>query len=281
MSGKFSGGRAVFLVGLVGVLMLPSMSSAWGRNGHRIVCDIAYLRLTPEAHELVAELQRGEAKKFPETCLWADDVKYTSRKETYRYHFINTPAGKGSVDLARDCPANDCVPWAIEHFAKILGDPSAGALKRNEALKFLGHFVGDLHQPLHCGRPGDLGGNRIKTCFLGDCGHPQKPLNLHQVWDSKILNEAKEPWRDFSKRAHQSINEEEAEAWSDSSILDWTNESYRIAEEFVYPELPTDGVGDQYYQEAKIYVAVRLKQGGVRLAHLINQAAAGAAGTKD
>jgi len=273
--------RSALLLGLLGVLALPATSWAWGRNGHRIVCEVAYQRLTPEARQLVAELQKGEAKKFPETCLWADDVKYTTRKDTYRYHFINTPAGKEGVDLGRDCPNNDCVPWAIEHYAEVLADDSVGLEERNEALKFLGHFVGDLHQPLHCGRPEDRGGNSIETCFLGDCGHPEKPLNLHQVWDSKILNEGKVPWRDFAKKAGRSIQEEEAAAWSDDDILGWTNESYRIAEEFVYPALPATGVGEEYYQAAKRYVEVRLKQGGVRLAHLINQAAAGAPGKRD
>lgn len=274
MNGKLGRTRAALLVGLAVTWLCPATSSAWGRNGHRIVCEVAFERLTPEARQLVATLQKGEAKKFPETCLWADDVKYTSRKDTYRYHFVNIPAGAPGLNMARDCPDKDCAPWAIEHYAAALADPAASLQERNEALKFLGHMVGDLHQPLHCGRPEDRGGNDIETCFLGDCGHPEKPLNLHQVWDSRILGEGKERWRSIARKAGRSILKSEAEAWIASDVLAWTNESFRIAEEFVYPDLPAEGVGDAYYQQAKKIVEVRLQQGGVRLAHLINQAAA-------
>lgn len=267
--------RSVLWLVLLGTLLFPSDGSAWGRNGHKIVCEIAFQRLTPEARALVKVLQKGEAKKFAETCLWADDVKYTTRKDTYKYHFVNIPTGKKGIEMTRDCPNKDCAPWAIEYYGQRLGDAAVSRHERNEALKFVGHFVGDLHQPMHCGRFEDRGGNSIEVCFLGDCGHPERPMNLHRIWDSRILNESRTGWRRMAKALHRSISDAEAKAWGDGDVLGWTNESYRIAEEFAYPALPADGVGREYYEVAKVHVDERLRRAGVRLADLINRAAAG------
>ncbi len=268
-----------FLPGLALALMLAGSlaatpAAAWGRNGHRIVCEIAFQRFTPESRELVRWLQRGEAQKFHETCLWADRVKRTTHSETYTYHFVNIPAGKASFDPGRDCPEGGCLSWALEHYRELLADSSKGRQERNEALKFLGHLVGDAHQPLHAGRPEDRGGNEIEVCFFGDCGHPQDPLNLHQIWDSRILNHNRERWQEIARRLDGAITDEQRQRWQPGDSNDWIDESFRLAEEFVYPGVPADGIGEEYYRRAYEIIEKRLQQGGVRLADMINRIAA-------
>jgi hypothetical protein len=266
--------QGVVLLVLLGWTAAPPPAAAWGRNGHRIVCEIAFQRFTPESRELVRELQRGEAQRFHETCLWADRVKRTTHQETYDYHFVNIPAGKSGLDLQRDCPNGGCLPWAIDHYRAILADTSNSRHQRNEALKFLGHLVGDVHQPLHAGRPEDRGGNEIEVCFFGDCGHPQDRLDLHRVWDSNILNHGRERWQQIARRLNDATTDEEAQLWLAGAPRSWIDESYRLDEDFVYPKVPADGIGEEYYEEAYRIVEKRLQQGGVRLAEMINRIAA-------
>lgn len=262
---------------------MPPSASAWGRNGHRIVCEIAFQRFTPESRELVKQLQRGEAQKFHETCLWADRVKRTTHPETYGYHFVNIPPGKEGLDLRRDCPGDDCLPWALEHYREILADPSKSLQQRNEALKFLGHLVGDVHQPLHTGRLEDRGGNEIDVCFFGDCGHPQDRINLHDVWDSRILNRGRERWQDLARRLNEAITADDLRRWRTGrggetfDPRSWIDESYRLDEDFVYTKVPVDGIGEEYYRQAFRIIEQRLQQGGVRLAEIVNQITRGPA----
>ena len=268
--------RRVLVVFLL--LAIPSTARAWGGDGHRIVCEIAWQRLTPEAKTMVTDLLRGdEFPLFAESCSWADEVRRTTHEHTYNYHFINSPAGVAGMDWARDCgdPAKRCAPWAIRHFAQVLADRSAAPVERQEALKFLAHFVGDLHQPLHAGRPEDLGGNRVQVDFFGDRGTEERPRNLHSVWDSGILRRGGMTPDDAAALA-AAIVEDEAEMWATTDVRSWANESYRLSEEFVYGRLPADGrIRNAYFLPALGISRAQLMKGGVRLAHLLNAAAAG------
>ena len=85
-------------------LIVPGGASAWGGDGHGIVCEIAWQRLTPEAKTMVTDLLRGDQfALLAESCSWADEVRRTTHEHTYNYHFINIPAGVAGMDWARDC----------------------------------------------------------------------------------------------------------------------------------------------------------------------------------
>jgi hypothetical protein len=111
---------------------------------------------------------------------WPDQIR-RSRPETAPWHYIDVPIDRPHVDMARDCPKGDCVIARIEDFERVLGDPATNPQQRREALMFIVHFVGDMHQPLHCSDNKDKGGNNVKTDFFG------KPMNLHSVWDDGLL----------------------------------------------------------------------------------------------
>ena len=263
------------------LLLNPAAPSgaAWGNDGHKIVCEIAWARLTTAGRALVQQVRQGDSfATFAESCTWADDVRKTTHKYTYDYHFINIPGKVAGVDLHRDCgdAQKRCAPWAIEHYATILADAHRPRRERLEALRFLGHFVGDLHQPLHAGRPQDLGGNNIRVSFFGDTGTSENPMNLHKVWDSQVLRRAGLRWPNAAQALNSEITSSQATEWSNFDVLGWTNESYRIDEDYVYGHLPSDRkIFNVYYNEALGLSRVQLQRAGVRLAHLINSAADG------
>jgi hypothetical protein len=251
----------------------------WGEEGHQIVCEIAWRRMTPAARTLTRDLLRGgEFATFAESCNWADEVRGTTHQETTAYHYINVPAGAPAPDLARDCadPEKRCVTWAIEHYARRLADRSLPPAQRREALKFVGHFVGDVHQPLHAGRVEDLGGNTIYVSFFGETRRGTSRLNLHQVWDRSIPRRAGLAWPSSAAALDAEITDLDVAAWSNLDALAWTTESHRIAEDFAYGAVPADGVlGNGYYRPGLGYAESQMQKAGVRLALIINHAAAG------
>jgi hypothetical protein len=253
-----------------------STTLMWGGDGHRLVCEVAFRHLAPEAKVMVSHLRAGESGTFAESCTWADDVR-DDRPETYNYHFINIPARQSGMSMTRDCgdPAKRCAPWAIKHYATILADSTKTTLARSEALKFLSHFVGDLHQPLHAGRPGDLGGNRVYVSFFGDRGTPDRRLNLHSVWDSRILSRANLRGPQDANQLIAAITTTEVSTWANSDVVAWTNESYLIDEEFVYDVGSGGNLAETYYNRALNVTKRRIQQAGIRLAHVINEAARG------
>ena len=251
-------------------------ASLWSGDGHRLICEIAWRHLTPETRRLVHGLRAGETGTFAESCTWADQIR-AERPATYNYHFINIPAGASGMSMERDCgdPVKRCAPWAIKHYAAILADTSRGTRDRLEALKFLGHFVGDIHQPLHAGRPGDRGGNGVRVSFFGERGTSERPMQLHSVWDSGILRRARLRWPASADELVAGISKADVAVWSDSDVVGWTNESYRIDEEFVYTVADGGSIADTYYLRAVPIARQRIRQAGIRLAHLLNQAALG------
>jgi hypothetical protein len=267
------------LLALALVPALPRAGEAWGGEGHRIVCEIAWKRMGPAARELVATLLRGTDEEwFARTCTWADEVRSTTHRHTAAYHYVNVPAGVPGIDMERDCgdPERRCVVWAVRHYARVLEDAGRPIEERREALKFVAHFVGDLHQPLHAARPEDLGGNRVPVAFFGDRGPEARPFNLHGIWDSAILRHGGVSWPASVDALDERITPLDVQRWQDLDVLGWANESYRIADAFAYPALPPDGVvATAYFLPALAFSEVRLQQAGVRLAHLLDVVAAG------
>jgi hypothetical protein len=264
---------------LLAVLSSPP-AAVWGEQGHRLVCEIAQRRLTPAATALVQSIRAGDPSptdSFASSCLWADAVRNTTHTFTYYYHFINIPPHTAGVNLQRDCadPARYCAPWAIRHYATVLLDPDGSGLEKAEALKFLAHFVGDLHQPLHAGRPADLGGNRIRVDFFGQRETNGDSLNLHRVWDTSILERAGLVWPGSADVLDAEISPAQAAQWESPNVLRWTNESYRHAEAVAYRLPSGKRIRSTYFNRAKGVSRLQLKRAGVRLAYLLNQIAAG------
>jgi hypothetical protein len=187
-------------------LLGPSSLFGWGCDGHRVVAFVARAHLTPRASREVDRLLHAApvdvssdrycpdppADIMAAVASWADDIR-TARKNGV-WHYVDIPRTvTRRTKIAPWCPsiwpaaggknAAGCVADAIEHFAKILGENSRTDADRAEALRYLIHFVGDIHQPLHSIDDEDQGGNCDPVHFAGDPG----ATNLHSLWDSGLL----------------------------------------------------------------------------------------------
>jgi hypothetical protein len=157
------------------------------------VARIAWALMTPGARQEATTLLGGGQNRFIAMSTWADDVRST-RPETSNWHFVNIPATAGRYDATRDCATSrrgDCVVAAIARERATLVDHTRPARQRAEALRFLVHFVGDVHQPLHVANNGDRGGNDVAVQTLG-AGPGSRTTTLHAIWDTSVINRSSE-----------------------------------------------------------------------------------------
>src|SRR5262245_53815324 len=164
---------------LLTLFVWPLSLLAWGSEGHRLVARIAEAQLTETTRAQVAAIL-GPNRTLVSIATWADDVR-RQRAATAPWHYINIPITEAHLNMSRDCPGNDCVVAKISQLQKALQDPATVPEARAEALMFLVHFIGDIHQPLHCGDNHDHGGNEVQVELAG------RPMNLHSAWDSGMI----------------------------------------------------------------------------------------------
>ena len=273
-------GCLILLSAVLLILSPVDKASAWGADGHRLICAMAEAKLTPEAKSMLSEtlrmgkfLDNNADEDFPEACLWPDKARHTTHKGSYEEHFINVPKSEDSVDLARDCAALNCVATAIQRNLVYLSRDAQGKrekARKAAALRFLAHFVGDLHQPLHVGNGEDWGGNKIRVNWYG------KKANLHGIWDYEILKKAGITYPD-SLEYLQEIKPED----SPSDVLAWIRTSFRLARDNAYKDTEGnliasgDTLGDDYFERAKPIVMSQISLSSSRLAYLLNELAAG------
>ena len=163
-------------------LLLPAGPAlAWAPLGHQIVAPLAARQLTPVARARIAALLGGNANAMMVLdSSWGDEIR-GQRPETDAWHYVNIEIGSAGYDAARDCPADDCVVAQITRDTRIFSDVRAPPVAKAEALRFLIHFVGDIHQPLHAADRHDKGGNHVKLRWRG------KRVSLHQIWDQDVV----------------------------------------------------------------------------------------------
>jgi S1/P1 Nuclease len=264
--------RTKALVAAFVVLVASNVSAlAWGYEGHRIIAEIAEQFLEPETAHRVRDLLAIENRTtLAEVSTWADEIR-PQHPETRRWHFVSIPifptAGEPSgYDAVRDCPQQECVVAKIEEFERVLADPQASQRQRLEALKYVVHFIGDVHQPLHATNNDDRGGNDVAVTFMGH------QTNLHAVWNSAIIGPAvKGDERAYALRLAGDITLAQSQQWSAGNAVSWANESYSIAVHMIYGQLPHSGtLPDSYETEALPIVNQQLSRAGVRLAMVLN-----------
>jgi hypothetical protein len=297
---------------------------AWGCKGHQTVALIAEKHMTPEAREFAEKLLKespidAQTKRycgfFAQSALadgstWPDDVRNQAKNGPW--HYIDIPRGAQRQPLESFCGAEGCVTKAIAEQWMILKDKTAEPRKRAEALRYLTHFVGDLHMPLHASTNNDEGGNCVPVHYFrrraherGE-GHGSFVPNLHAIWDTSILErdmEGAEP-QEYADMLDLMFTPEE-EIWLKAGVHveDWAWESNALAEGFVYGELvPKIAVetpvvvhscnddnhvgqrllqmhvyaGQAYQESSAPIVQQRIEQAGVRLAIMLNEAASSA-----
>ncbi|KAJ7946919.1 Endonuclease [Quillaja saponaria] len=273
-----------------GLGVMPQ-AQGWSKEGHIMTCQIAQALLEPEAaeavHNLLPHYVNGNLSAL---CVWPDQIRHWYRyRWTSPLHFIDTLDDACTFEYSRDCHdshglKNMCVAGAIQNFTSQLLHYREGTGDRRynmtEALLFLSHFMGDIHQPLHVGFTTDEGGNTIELRWF------RHKSNLHHVWDREIIQTALADYydkdidlllQDIEGNYTDGIWSDDVSSWKQcndlsSCINRWAAESINIACKWGYKGVEAgETLADDYFNSRMPYVMKRIAQGGVRLAMILNQ----------
>ncbi|CAN8100375.1 unnamed protein product [Discula destructiva] len=287
----------------LGILAVPQ-ALAWGGFGHITIAYLASNFVQPQTADYFQTLLRNDTADYlANVATWADSIRYTKWGHyTGVYHFIDakdTPPTACSVDLQRDCKPEGCVVTAIQNYTSQILDREMPAWLRAQAAKFVVHFVGDIHQPLHV-EDVARGGNGILVLWQGH------ELNLHHVWDSSIAERwvgggvrrkpygaAREWAMELAGKIEGGEFASERAKWLEGidfadpvgTALGWAREGNAYVCSHVLPEGPAAIVGQElsgeYYEKAAPVIEVQVARAGYRLAKWLDLIAAAAKITED
>jgi hypothetical protein len=305
------------------IVCVPLPARGWGCEAHETIALLADKHLTAHARKMVYELLEAAPvdPRTPRSChpttptvfveasFWADDVrrdKTSPFHETGPWHFIDIPRGVSSGDLRRFCPARKgCVLQAIDEQIRVLRT-ARGDRRRADALRFIIHLIGDLHQPLHAATNNDRGGNCVPVAYFGmeprlPPNHTQDDAyrpNLHAVWDTDIIRRIlrhRDPAWFAGVIEHRFQSQMVSWQRQPIDLNQWAWETHQVAEETVYgllstpipPEPPTretpcdrmsqrmltlrERVTKRYQKAAVPVVEEQLAKAAIRLAMVLNQ----------
>ncbi|MGZ8286457.1 MAG: S1/P1 nuclease [Allosphingosinicella sp.] len=274
--------------------LAPAPAQAWGQGGHYTVCEIGYLNLSPRAKAEVDRLVAldGRFASFTETCTFPDNP--VSRASEHYSNYFRTQRR-----IAPGCPGGrPCVLGAIDSDLAILRSGASSDSEKALAILYIGHWYGDLHQPLHISFADDRGGNSVKTD--GPCSGNFE-ASLHSVWDTCVIERRIfSPGTDRVARARAaarilaaSITNSQRRNWVRSQPWQWAGESYKVTiaartgycvrrsgacwysaarQAFANGDPQrTQLVDEAYLDRARPVVETRLRRAGIRLADALNR----------
>ncbi|WP_017670296.1 S1/P1 nuclease [Blastomonas sp. AAP53] len=222
---------------LIILLALPAPALAWGEYGHKTIAQIAEANISPKAKARMNALFRAEKliatpdcplSNIADASVWADCVRRDDVRWGYTapWHYVNMDICK-PFDLKANCPNGNCVGAQVTRNEALLADRKLPAHVRLEALAWLVHTMGDMHQPMHGGDRGDLGGNRVSASY----GIVEGRMNLHRLWDTPVAERAITQGDPLVR--HYSPGERAPMVAG--SVEDWAREAWSIARETAYP----------------------------------------------
>ena len=249
------------VVGLA--LLLPLRPAlAWGPEGHDVVAALAAANLTPAARTQVSALLGGN-NMIVLDANWADEIR-ADRPQTAPWHYVNIPLNAPGYDPRRDCADGQCVVAQIEHNEHVLADKRAPKAARADALRFLIHFIADVHQPLHAVDNGDKGGNAFTVFLRG------KRTNLHHVWDNDVVDIFGRDASEVAAQINSSLTPEQKTQDGGGTPADWANESLAAARN-IYAQIRNPHLPRDYAQRQSGLTRDRLARAGLRLAAVLNR----------
>ena len=245
----------------LGTVSFPTQARAWGCEGHQVVALLAEKHLSPHALAMAKKIladspidptlsrycKEGGIDPLADASTWPDDVRGL-RPETAPWHYVDIPLGITHRNVEKYCdPKEGCVTRAITEELAVLRSANANPKDRADALRFLIHFVGDLHQPLHAATNNDEGGNCVPVAFFDLTAQLRNPQtesyapNLHGVWDTNILGRATKGKTvdQVALDLDQSFRKKMS-GWQkgQANIDAWAWESYKLAAKNAYGKLP-------------------------------------------
>ena len=276
------------LCGLFALFSFAAPAQAYWEYGHETVARVAWLQMRPDTRAKVAALLRqGRLLETPEcpvatieqASVWADCIKPLGDRFSYAYswHYQNVDVCK-PFDLKAACKDGNCVSAQIERAARLLADRTVPTRERLMALAFLTHFVGDLHQPMHAGDHGDLGGNRVAANYGVIGGR----ANLHGIWDGWLAERAISTPPAGAAAILASVSQADRDRIAAGSVEDWSREMWEKSRSQSYQSLVGDPCSAPPAErptldEAKVRALIPLVRenvlhGGLRLARLLDDA---------
>lgn len=265
---------------------LSAVSYAWIDTGHMVVARIAETRLKPNVKARIAELLKIGADAKTSTMVtmscYADDYK---TQQDGAWHYINYHFRKDGKPVG-NTPLQENVVWAIRKGRDALKNKAASQEEQVKAIRYLTHFVGDLHQPMHTVAldsdsypEGDRGGNLFQIQPIQGWG--QRPVaNLHALWDfgcgefqptdrplskdgaAKIDGIAKRIMKQFPEKSFPNLAQDDPERWA--------KDGFQIATSVCYTLKPGQAVDQAYLSKGRRLAQQRAALAGYRLARLLN-----------
>jgi hypothetical protein len=272
-------------------------ASAWGYQGHEVIAALARGYLTPAVRAKVDALLAADpdpltAPDMLARATWADAWRSAGHRETAPWHFVDIELDH--PDVAGACfgfpassqpasagPENDCVIDRLDAFTRELADPATSQREKILALKYVLHFVGDLHQPLHAADNHDRGGNCVPLALGG-----ARTVNLHSYWDSGVVAPLGGDPAAAAAQLQARITRAQKAQWERGDAASWAQEAYAVARTTAYwpglaggcaPDRAPVSLPSGYEARAEAAAALQLERAGVRLALVLNRAL-GAAG---
>lgn len=263
MMGKYMGKMMI----AVALAMSVQLVYGYGLTGHRVVAEIAQRHLTKHARKELKKLIGDQQLAF--WANWPDFIKSDTTdtwKSAGKWHYIDLP---GNIDKntfvtgLKNLPGENLYTQ-IPAMEAQLRDKTLPKEKREIALRFLIHFVGDLHQPLHVGRDEDQGGNKIHLSWFG------RPTNLHAVWDEALVD-----YQQYSYTEYATVldiaGKEEQQSITSSTLEDWFYESHQLSDK-VYALSPEGAKLSYGYNYLFVNdLNSELLKAGLRLAKILNE----------
>ena len=287
--------RSCWWLAILFVVISPPPACAWGDEGHRIIALIAEAFITPSVRSQVDALLAADedpltAHDIADEATWADRFRDAdpdgARRRTRQWHFVDNELNRPSlVDacfgrqprspdaLSSLGPPRACIVTKIDQFAAELANPAVGPDERLLALKFLLHFVGDLHQPLHASDDDDRGGNDKR---VSADGFPAG--NLHHFWDTEFVELLGGDPAIVARQLIARSTIADRRRWSTGSPADWALDSFQLARTNAYGRLPPPGPTGSYHLDsayvamARDVTALQLTKAGTRLAAILGRA---------
>jgi hypothetical protein len=282
--------RLLISLSLLLALLLPSPASAWWEYGHETVGRIGYMSASPHTRREIDRLLRLGSLLDTPTCsvrtieraaYWPDCIKTLGERFSYTspWHYQN-------VDICRpfdqDTPCRDgnCVSAQIERNVRLLADRRVPTRERLMALAFLVHFMGDLHQPMHAGDRGDLGGNRVQASYGAIAGR----TNLHSIWDGYLADRGISQPPGGPAGILSELASSDRTEMQQGDINAWARQSWEVSREFAYGTLfadpcaprgqdaPRPVVTEEMTRRLVPIVRRQVARGGIRLGRLLDEA---------
>ena len=275
--------RVALVLVLVLVLVSRAVVHGWGVQGHRLVARLAAERLSSTARQNVEWLIGPET--LADVASWADRYEL-GNYQTFYWHFVDMPSDATAYDRDRDCPRQptvaagtgpdkwrDCIVERITYNEQRLADATLDRADRAIALKFLVHFLGDVHQPFHA-LGLERGGNGIPVVLFGSetCGgDPARPIpcNLHSVWDSGLIGRRGLDDEQYLAVLNAKIRADRLALRAGGMPRDWAMESLALTRAALVA--PHAAIDESYYRAHIAVVDERLALAGLRLASVLDR----------